>query len=102
MGGTSSTTTTTTAKTTEIDYKMKFLIDALICREKWDIDALYIPEMELNIDTEVDRLKTLIDEKVYLFYLHFLWYYIQVLCIQNLLHITYIIKTLLEKKRNMT
>jgi pyrophosphate--fructose-6-phosphate 1-phosphotransferase len=40
-----------------------FLSDALIDREKWDIDAVYIPETEIDINAEIDRLENCMNEK---------------------------------------
>ncbi len=41
----------------------KFLPDILITKEKWDIDAIYIPEMEVNFNDEVERLLEVMDKK---------------------------------------
>lgn len=43
--------------------KKAFLPDVLLAKEKWDIDAVYIPEMNLDMRTEVERLSKLMDEK---------------------------------------
>jgi len=43
--------------------KKKFLPDILLARERWDIDAIYIPEMNIDIDEEEARLNKLMDEK---------------------------------------
>ncbi|MCF7793243.1 MAG: pyrophosphate--fructose-6-phosphate 1-phosphotransferase [Candidatus Cloacimonetes bacterium] len=43
--------------------KKAFLPDVLLAKEKWDIDAVYIPEMNLDMRAEVDRLSKLMDEK---------------------------------------
>ncbi len=40
-----------------------FLPDILIDRPRWDIDAVYVPEMEIDIATEVIRLRKRMDEK---------------------------------------
>ncbi len=40
-----------------------FLEDILIERERWDIDAVYVPEMEIDIAAEAQRLKQRMDEK---------------------------------------
>jgi len=40
-----------------------FLPDILLDKSRWDIDAVYIPEMEINISDEVQRLKHKLDEK---------------------------------------
>lgn len=34
-----------------------------LSREKWDVDALYLPEMQIDIDEEAARLKTIMDER---------------------------------------
>ena len=41
----------------------EFLPEALIERSRWDIDAVYIPEMPLNFDIECERLLRLMNEK---------------------------------------
>lgn len=43
--------------------KKAFLPDILLAKEKWDIDAVYIPEMNLDMRAEVERLSKLMDEK---------------------------------------
>ena len=40
-----------------------FLPEILIERERWDVDAIYIPEMQLDIASEVERLKYRLDQK---------------------------------------
>lgn len=40
-----------------------FLPEILIDQSRWDVDAVYIPEMELDFDAECARLKSLMDEK---------------------------------------
>ena len=40
-----------------------FLPDILITKERWDIDAIYIPEMEVNFNEEVERLLEVMDKK---------------------------------------
>lgn len=45
-----------------LDNEM-FLPDILVDKSRWDVDAIYIPEMELDISTEVERLKQKLDEK---------------------------------------
>ena len=56
-----------TAKTAlEYRDKMKkrsFIPELLIDQERWDIDAIYIPESDFNFQTEVSRLKGIMDEK---------------------------------------
>jgi len=44
-------------------HKKKFLPDILLSRERWDIDAIYIPEMGIDIDEEEKRLNKLMDGK---------------------------------------
>ena len=56
-----------TAKTA-FDYrtrmkKRSFLPELLVEQKKWDIDAIYIPEKDFNFESEVDRLKKVMDEK---------------------------------------
>ena len=41
----------------------KFLPEILIEKEKWDIDAIYIPEQDFDFQKEVKRLRKLMDEK---------------------------------------
>lgn len=41
----------------------QFLPDLQLTKERWDIDAVYIPEMPLDMKTEMDRLSLLMDEK---------------------------------------
>ncbi len=43
--------------------KRKFLPSILIERKRWDIDAIYIPEIDFDIDIEIKRLKKRMDEK---------------------------------------
>lgn len=40
-----------------------FLPEILIEKQRWDVDAIYIPEMELDVNGEVARLKQKLDEK---------------------------------------
>ena len=40
-----------------------FLPELLIQKERWDIDAIYIPEHDFDMQNEVDRLKKIMDEK---------------------------------------
>ena len=40
-----------------------FLPSFLIAKERWDIDAIYIPEIKIDIESESKRLKELMDEK---------------------------------------
>ena len=41
----------------------EFLPEVLIERSRWDIDAVYIPEMPLNFEIECERLLRLMNEK---------------------------------------
>jgi diphosphate-dependent phosphofructokinase len=43
--------------------KRAFLPDILLSKEKWDVDAIYIPEMALDMQKEMERLTKLMDEK---------------------------------------
>ena len=43
--------------------KRSFIPELLIDQERWDIDAIYIPESDFNFHTEVSRLKEIMDEK---------------------------------------
>ena len=43
--------------------KRKFLSSILIEKKRWDIDAIYIPEINFDIDIEIRRLKKRMDEK---------------------------------------
>ncbi|SVC94187.1 uncharacterized protein METZ01_LOCUS347041, partial [marine metagenome] len=40
-----------------------FLPSMLITKERWDVDAVYIPEIEIDIENEMVRLKQRMDEK---------------------------------------
>jgi len=40
-----------------------FLPEILIEQSRWDVDAIYIPEMDIDFDAECTRLKALMDEK---------------------------------------
>ena len=56
-----------TAQTAK-DYRLKlrnkeFLPELLIDKERWDIDAIYIPEEDFNFQHEVIRLRDLMDRK---------------------------------------
>ncbi len=53
---------------TALEYRKRikeklFLPELLINQNKWDIDAIYIPEQDFNFQSEVDRLKKVMDEK---------------------------------------
>ena len=43
--------------------KRSFIPELLIDQERWDIDAIYIPEADFNYQTEASRLKEIMDEK---------------------------------------
>ena len=43
--------------------KRAFLPDIRLGKERWDIDAIFIPEMTLDLPKEMDRLSKLMDEK---------------------------------------
>ena len=43
--------------------KKAFLPDIRLAKERWDIDAIYIPELSLDMQKEMDRLSALMDEK---------------------------------------
>ena len=56
-----------TAKTA-FDYRARmkertFLPELLIEQKKWDVDAIYIPEQDFDFKSEVERLRTVMDEK---------------------------------------
>ncbi len=56
-----------TAKTA-LDYRERmkqrlFIPELLIDKERWDIDAIYIPEADFNFQNEVNRLKEIMNEK---------------------------------------
>ncbi|MEA1882835.1 MAG: pyrophosphate--fructose-6-phosphate 1-phosphotransferase [Candidatus Marinimicrobia bacterium] len=40
-----------------------FLPEILIYQKRWDVDAIYIPEMDIDFEAECTRLKVLMDEK---------------------------------------
>ncbi len=40
-----------------------FVDSMLISRDRWDVDAVYLPEGEINFEAECERLKKLMDEK---------------------------------------
>jgi len=53
---------------TAFEYRKKlekraFLPDARLAKERWDIDAVFIPEMALDLPAEMNRLSKLMDEK---------------------------------------
>jgi pyrophosphate--fructose-6-phosphate 1-phosphotransferase len=43
--------------------KRDFLPDILLTKNRWDIDAIYIPEWIYDFDEEIERLNKLMDEK---------------------------------------
>ena len=47
----------------KILQKKKFLPSFLIQKDRWDIDAVYVPEMGIDIELESKRLKECMDEK---------------------------------------
>ncbi len=56
-----------TAKTA-FDYRERmeqrsFIPELLIDKERWDIDAIYIPETDFDFQTEVNRLKEIMNKK---------------------------------------
>ena len=40
-----------------------FLPELMVSKDKWDIDAIYIPEIDFDFKSEVDRLKKIMDKK---------------------------------------
>lgn len=40
-----------------------FLPDILLEKRRWDVDAVYLPEMEIDLDAEAARLRRVMDEK---------------------------------------
>ena len=56
------TVATAHAYRNRLDTK-KFLPELLIDKNRWDIDAVYIPELEIDFEQEVTRLKKRMDEK---------------------------------------
>lgn len=41
----------------------KFIPEILIEKKRWDVDAIFIPELKIDFDSECDRLKKRMDEK---------------------------------------
>ena len=41
----------------------EFIPELLIDQSRWDIDAVYIPESDFDFQTEVSRLKAVMDAK---------------------------------------
>ena len=56
------TVATAHAYRNRLDTK-KFLPELLLDKNRWDIDAVYIPELEIDFEQEVIRLKKRMDEK---------------------------------------
>ena len=53
---------------TALEYRKRlhaktFLPDLMISKDKWDIDAIYIPEIDFDFKFEVDRLNKIMDKK---------------------------------------
>ena len=53
---------------TALEYRKKlhaktFLPELMVSKDKWDIDAIYIPEIDFDFKSEVDRLKKIMDKK---------------------------------------
>ena len=53
---------------TALEYRKRlhaktFLPDLMVSKDKWDIDAIYIPEIDFDFKFEVDRLKKIMDKK---------------------------------------
>ena len=53
---------------TALDYRNRmkqriFLPELLVDRNKWDVDAIYIPEQDFDFKSEVHRLKKVMDDK---------------------------------------
>jgi len=44
-------------------HKRNFLPEILLTKDRWDIDAIYIPEMHFDLQKEMARLKKIMDEK---------------------------------------
>ena len=40
-----------------------FLPELMVSRDRWDIDAIFIPEEDMDLESEFDRLKGVMDEK---------------------------------------
>ena len=55
-------TAATASEYRKILDKEIFLPEILINRHRWDIDAVYIPELEININKEAERLKDKLDK----------------------------------------
>ena len=53
---------------TVLEYRKRlhaktFLPELMVSKDKWDIDAIYIPEIDFDFKSEVDRLKKIMDKK---------------------------------------
>ena len=53
---------------TALEYRKRlndktFLPELMVSKDKWDIDAIYIPEIDFDFKYEVDRLKKIMDKK---------------------------------------
>jgi len=44
-------------------HQRKFLPGLLVSRDRWDVDAIFVPEKSMDLDAEVERLKKVMDEK---------------------------------------
>ena len=50
------------------DYRSRlaqrqFLPELLVSKDRWDVDAIFVPEQSMDLDAEVERLKKVMDEK---------------------------------------
>ena len=50
------------------DYRARlaqrqFLPELLVSKDRWDVDAIFVPEQIMDLDAEVERLKKVMDEK---------------------------------------
>ena len=50
------------------DYRARlaqrqFLPELLVSKDRWDVDAIFVPEQSMDLDAEVERLKKVMDEK---------------------------------------
>ena len=53
---------------TALEYRKRlhaktFLPELMVSKDKWDIDAIYIPEIDFDFKSEVDRLNKIMDKK---------------------------------------
>ena len=53
---------------TALEYRKRlndktFLPELMVSKDKWDIDAIYIPEIDFDFKSEVHRLKKIMDKK---------------------------------------